>query len=176
MSRGYRIALPLEVARGNVKGADTLSLAIELMPIVGEAEMKDALTRALKDAGWTDGNAGTLVKNVADGVVAEVDAARTQVTLRSTAERTLTATARTSQDARKALADQSEKAAAQVQREATTQLARAEAGARAELDAAIQRTYVEALKQKARSLGQVESVVEGTAPDGSLEVTIKVRA
>jgi hypothetical protein len=40
---------------------------------------------------------------------------------------------------------------------------------------AIQRVYVEALKRKAASMGEVESLHETRGSDGEYEVTIKVR-
>jgi hypothetical protein len=47
---------------------------------------------------------------------------------------------------------------------------------RAELQAALNRTYRRALEQRAQQLGEVEAVRETGDPRGSYEVTITVRA
>jgi hypothetical protein len=57
----------------------------------------------------------------------------------------------------------------------TGKLVAAEADVRAAVQGALQKVYVEALKRKAASMGEIEGMQESRGENGELELTIKVR-
>jgi hypothetical protein len=176
MSRGYRIQLPLEVARGTVTGEDELCVALDLMPILPEQEMGALVDEELKRRGWKKNKEGELVKELENGATATLGADRKTVTVSMQTERTVTGSGTTKQEADAAVRRAQDEAAAQTKLDATKALTKLEPGVRGELDDVVQRVYVEALKKKAASMGQVESMEESKGADGSLEITIKVKA
>lgn len=182
MSRGYRVVVePLSTANQNVSASDELCIDVSLLPILAPDTMRDLLKEQLQSAGWTQTSDGgrekTLRPHGSTGeLVATLSADGSTVTISMTTEEAVTGVGRSDADAKANAAANAQNAAPQVKREATTTLASAEADVRAVLEAAIQKVYVDALEQKAKSMGQVESIERGTAADGSLEITIKVRA
>lgn len=176
MSVGYRVVVePLRVADRHVAASDRVQIALQLLPILGATTMAELLLAALKGAGFSPTKDGGVEKELRPGLVVVVDKDATTVTVTMEAERTVQGTGRSEAAAAQAADRAKAQAAASVQRDATTALATAEADVRAALDAVIQQVYVAALEEKAKSLGQVESMVKNEAPDGSLEVTIKIR-
>jgi len=177
MSRGYRVAVePLSTAHTSVSAEDELCVDVSLLPILGDNVMKELLKAELEKEGWRQTADGGREKTLRPGLTATLSADGSTVTLQMTAEKTVGGTGRTDAAAQAAAEKNAAAAAAAVKREATTKLASAEADVRASLEAAIQKVYIEDLEQKARSMGQVESIERGVAADGSLEITIKVRA
>lgn len=177
MSRGYRVVVePLSTALRNVSASDELCVDIALLPILGEDAMRELLKEELSKDGWKQTADGSREKTLKPGLTATLSKDGTTVTIAMTAERKVGGSGPSQSAAEQAAAANAVAASADVKRQATTTLAQAEGDVRAGLEAAIQRVYLEALQQKARSMGQVESVVRGEAADGSVEITIKVRA
>lgn len=177
MSRGYRVVVePLSTANKSVSAEDELCIDVALLPILADNSMRDLLKDQLKNDGWKPTSDGGLEKNLRPGLTATLSPDGTSVTITMTAERTVSGSGRSEAAAAQAAAAAAAAAEAGVKRDATTALASAEADVRASLETAIQAVYVDALEQKAKSMGQVESIERGVAADGSLEITIKVRA
>ncbi len=177
MSRGYRVVVePLSTANQHVTASDELCIDVSLLPILGADAMRALLINELTSIGWQQTADGGREKTIRPGLVATLSADGTTVTIAMTAEKDVAGSGRSDAEAKVAAAANAEQATAHVKRAATTALASAEADVRAALEAAIQKVYVDALEQKAKSMGQVESIERGTSADGSLEITIKVRA
>jgi hypothetical protein len=177
VSRAYRVeVVPLHSARADVEQSDQLCIDVALLPILGDEPMRQLLLSELEKDGWTTTADGGRTKTVASGVVATIDAAGRTVTVTMVAQRVVSAGGNTRADADAAAAAAAAAAAVDVKRAATTQLSRVEGDVRAAVEAAVQRVYVEALQQKARTLGHVESMQRREGDDGSVEITIKVRA
>lgn len=177
MSRGYRVVVePLSTANKHVSASDELCVDVSLLPILPPEEMHDILKAELEKDGWKQTADGGREKTIRPGLKATLAADGSTVTISMTAERDVGGSGRTEADAKAAAQKNAEAAAAAVKREATTALASAEADVRAALEKAIQKVYIDALEKKAKSMGQVESIERGTSADGSMEITIKVRA
>lgn len=176
MSRGYRIAVPLQVARGTVTASDELCVDLDVLPILGEGDMRALVRASLQERGWREGKDGTMEKVLGEGAVAVLDKDGKTVTVRLETTQEVQGSGVTDQEAKAALATRAKDAEKEAKTKTTMRLARAEPALRGELDDAVQKVYVEALKKKAAQMGQVESVQENRGTDGSMEITIKVRA
>jgi hypothetical protein len=177
VSRAYHVAVaPLATARADVQQQDHVCIEVGLLPILGEDTMRQLLLAELGRDGWTATPDGGRAWTSPDGLTATMAPDGRTITLTMTAARAVSAAARTQQEADAAVHARADAAAAVVRREATVALGRAEGDVRAAVDAALQRVYVEALQQKARSLGQIESMQRSESADGSVELTIRVRA
>jgi hypothetical protein len=82
---------------------------------------------------------------------------------------------RTKRVAPAAVAEASEEMQKRLEKELVVELTGQEKEMRAEVDAAVQRTYAGALKEKAARLGTIESISEGRSEGGEEELVIKVR-
>jgi len=177
VSRAYRVeVVPLHSARADVEQSDTVCVDVALLPILGEQPMRQLLLDELGRDGWTPTDDGGRQKDWGDGMVATVGADGRSVTVTATQQRAVGGGGATQAAAEANAAHNAQRAAVDVKREATERLARAEGDVRAAVEAAVQRVYVEALQQKARALGYVESMQRHEGADGSVEITIKVRA
>lgn len=176
MSRGYRIAVPLQVARGTVTASDELCVDLDVLPILSDAEMRALVRDSLKEKGWKEQKDGTMTKVLGEGAVAVLDKDGKTVTVKLETTTEVQGSGQTQEQAQQALAARSKEAEKEAKAKATTTLAKAEPALRGELDDAVQKVYVEALKKKAAQMGQVESLQEERGADGSMEITIKVRA
>lgn len=177
MSRGYRVVVePLSTANQHVSASDELCIDVSLLPILPPEVMHDLLKEELEKDGWKQTADGGREKTIRPGLVATLAADGSTVTISMTAERDVGGSGRSDAEAKEAAKKNASAAEAAVRREATTALASAEADVRAGLEKSIQKVYIDALEQKAKSMGQVESIERGQSADGSLEITIKVRA
>jgi hypothetical protein len=177
VSRAYRVEVtPLHTARTDVEQSDQVCIDVALLPILGDEPMRQMLLDELEKDGWTRSADGGRTKQLGDGLAATIAADGRTVTVTMTAQRTVSAGGDSEDAAAAAARSAAAAAVADVKRSATTQLARAEGDVRAAVESAVQRVYVEALQQKARSLGVVESMQRRQGDDGSVEITIKVRA
>lgn len=172
MSRAYRVTW-INVA-GSVTSSDSLTMKVSLLGILAEGEMAALLRDELARDGWTREADGTM-SGVVQGLDATLDASATAVTVRASAERDVTARGADDDAARKALADAEARTREGLQTDVTRKLSAAEPDLRAAMGEAIQRVYVEALRRKAASMGEVESELQTRSADGEYEVTIKVR-
>lgn len=92
-----------------------------------------------------------------------------------TQEREVTGAAVNAAQAEQLAQQNAERAKDAIRRAATTALSKAEGDVRAALDATIQRVYLKALEQKARSMGQLESMEQTMGADGTVEIVLKIR-
>jgi hypothetical protein len=172
MSRGYRVTW-VRTTR-TVTASDRLELKLSLLEILPEDEMKELLRAELARDGWqTTPNGRTSTEM--DGTHVELAPDGKSVTVEAKGTRTVDGGGVTAQAAAAAAEQATPSAQNKLQKEITGRLARLEPDLRARVEQAVQRVYVEALKRKAATLGQVESLRETTLEDGTQEVTIKVR-
>ena len=94
---------------------------------------------------------------------------------RRTTTKTVTGTGNTKSVADQAAAAQAKRAEQDLKRTATTSLASAEGDVRARLEAVVQKVYATALEEKARSMGQLESMQRTVGADGTVELVLKIR-
>lgn len=185
MSRAIQIRVAESVARV-VHVDDGVQAPLELLPILALDRMAELLAAELAARGFE--RDGDLARRAdPDGVIVEVDLRAATVTARIAATHAIDETADRTQTVdsdhraaaedqlrdtlRRELDDRVATRAEALRAAATARLERRLGDLRAELDAAVGRATVEALKQRAASLGDVESVVE----DAAGNVTIKVR-
>lgn len=183
-------------ATDTVHVEDAIRLDVRLLPILPEDAMKALLREQLREKGWIDQPDGTLVRVLEDGAEATLEADASAVTVRVKSARTVQTTvqvtvtnkdktdAQVEKEANAALAvaaaDRLKGLSAQererMEREHVKTLTAREPEVRAELQEALNRTYRKALEQRAREIGEVESLKESGDARGSYEVTIVVRA
>jgi hypothetical protein len=176
MSRGYRVMMePLQQAKATASGSDELCIQVSLLPVLGEDRMRELLQAALREDGWLGTNDGSLTKSLGQGLQATLspDGRNVSVVQMSTVE--VTGSARTGAEAARQAKENAARAESGVKRQATTTLAKAEGDVRAALDGVIQRVYVSALEEKARSMGELQSMERHEGSDGTVEVVLKVR-
>jgi hypothetical protein len=166
---------PLVQATRQVSASDEVCIQIALLPILGDARMRELVKDTLRKDGWKDDGAGGLSKDVGDGLRATLDKDGVSVTVAQTKAQTVTGSSRNANQAEHIAEENAARAKDAVKRAATTALGRSEGDVRAALDAAIQRVYVTALEEKARSMGQLESMERIEGADGTVEVVLKIR-
>lgn len=188
MSRAYRIAVS-ESLRRHVQVEDGVCSHLELLPVLAKERMGELLAQELLKKGFLrDGGAARRVG--ADGVEVSVELASGAVQARLSAKETLELAAqRTGAVALPELVQQGEdnlraQARASLEKEAaareehlrqetTAKLERSLRDLREELDGVVNKVTVEALKQRAAELGEVQEVHEDPA-SGSLTIRVKV--
>lgn len=191
MSRAYRIAVSGSVERV-VHIDDGVCGSLELLPILPKERMRDLLASELERRGFrVEGNVAR--KKPEDGVVIEVDLEASTVTVKVDAdvaldikrERTATVAAEgpspAVQQARAHLkqqvdADVERAAAEEVERERRNITKKLEGKLRdlkSEIDDAINRVTGEALKEKARSMGEIEEIAEDKET-GAMTIKVKL--
>lgn len=173
MSRAYTVRQVRATAR--VEGGDTLALSLCLLDILDASEMAALLREELTASGWRPDARGELSISLAGGAVATLSPDATEVSLRleTTGEVSAKGSDRAAAEAAAEVARA--RAAARASERAARELDAQEPALRAAVGEAVQRVYVRALKRRAASMGQVESVDERVDADGELELTIKVR-
>ncbi|MBL8600615.1 MAG: hypothetical protein JNK72_01695 [Myxococcales bacterium] len=178
--------LRTEREKGTAHVEDEVRLQVTLLPLLDEGRMRALLRETLKAAGWAETADGGLSKSEG-GVTASLTPDGREVVIRASATVEVEGVGRAQGD--------DEDAAREAQRAAKADLARvtaqaqeglraktlgeiaaAEPGLRAALQTALNRVYREALEEKARSMGEVESIQEKGDARGSYEVTITVQA
>jgi hypothetical protein len=185
MSLSYRVSL--EVAE--VVSADDKTIhQLDLRDILPEDEMKDLLREQLLARGFEEGEDGKLVREEDGGETITVDLETLEVTTelesesevkgkvdawgdaesRQSARRQAEGSARSQADA---LVERGRK---ETQRKVTQQLADGERERIEEMNHTLQDVYAEALKRKARRMGEVIEQSEGTTENGEYELVIKV--
>lgn len=172
MSRAYQVAWV--TVQSTVTARDRLTLKLALLGILGAGEMAALLREELRREGWAPGALGTLVRTV-EGMQATLSADATEVTVTGEDAATVDVRAMGKDAADMAVRTRGQDATARMTRDLKARLTAVEPDLRARLGDAVQRTYTEALRRKAASLGTVESVQETRGADGEVEVTIKVK-
>ena len=177
-------------ATGTVHVEDLVSIGVKLLPILDLPSMRAVLRETLRAAGWTEEPDGALSKPFGE-VVARLLPDASAVEVRATVRAEITARAEVTvaqgDDAAEAEARAREEAEKKVEarrasaeeaarRETLARLAAEERAVREDLQRALNKTYRRALEERARAMGEVESVRESGDPSGSYEVTVVVRA
>jgi len=173
MSRGYQVQWVS--AKSCVEHSDHVEIGLSLLDILPKDQMGAMLRDELERDGWTKQADGTL-QTVLDGTTVILDKDGTSVRIEKTASKDVSVRSTNADDADRQLTVAEERAKEQMGAELTKVLVKAEGDVRASVDKAVQKVYVEALKKKAASMGDITSIVEGQGENGALEVTIKVRA
>lgn len=172
MSRGYQIEWVS--VRSSVQHGDRLDLDVGLLTILPEDQMRALLREELERDGWRREQDGSMSTEV-EGTKVTLSPDGKTVSATKTVDANVGARGTDKKNAEKELARAEEQTKAQLGEKVTKALAKVEGAVKPLVDAVVQRVYLEALKRKAASLGQLESVVETRGEGGELEVTIKVR-
>jgi len=185
MSRAIQIRVSESVVR-TVHVEDGVQSPLEMLPILAPERMGDLLAKELENLGFErDGDKAT--RKDPDGVIVEVDLKTATVTAKVSAdkrleesidrratvaeERVAGAESNLRDDVMRELDERLSARTEALRKEVTGKLEKKLGDLRNELDGAVGRATVEALTERARSLGNVQSVVE----DGAGNVTIKVK-
>lgn len=185
MSISYRVSLKVcEVVSADDKTVHQL----DLRDVLPEDEMKDLLRARLLEQGFEEQEDGKLVREDDSGETVTVDLA----TLELTAELELDSEVKGKVDSwadTESRAASKRQAEAKAQRQAdallergqkeaqskvSSQLAKGESARLEEMNQVLQDVYSEALKRKARRLGDVVEEYEGTNAAGEYELVIKI--
>jgi hypothetical protein len=186
VSRAYRITVKGSVSRV-VHVEDGVCTTLDLLPILPKERQAEILAEELAGRGFArDGVVARRAEE--DGIVVEVDVATGTVSVKAEAtadvrvEREMTrhvpeeALERGRKEAQEQIDRQAEKEAAGIERRAledvTKKLERRLGDLRHELDAVTAKVTADALKEKARQLGEIQELHEDTETG---ELTIKVR-
>lgn len=189
MSQTYQCQLKASVQH-TATADDTVRHRISLTEILPAEEMVELLRQGLRDAGFDEGEGGTLVLDSAEGrTVIDLDAMEVstsrseQKTLQAEATSTGSGWSRSGAKAaaesrlegardaaRRRLAEEADR----IQRDLSDGLARIDAERTELLHIVLQEVYAESLKRKARQMGDVVEISEGTTEDGEYELVIKV--
>lgn len=188
MSRCYRIAVSESLQR-HVEVDDGLQTQLELLDILPPEQMAALLADKLAERGYEHVEGTSWTKTLDSGVVVtvDVDSGSVDISLTEEAEIALERQRSTTvadvdprnveQALRKKVKDQLEGEANVAQEalrvEVTRKLENALAGIRKELDDAVNRATAEALKQKARQLGEVTEISEDPET-GAVTIRVKV--
>jgi hypothetical protein len=185
MSRAIQIRVSESVVR-TVHVEDGVASPLEVLPILAPERMGELLGKQLEERGFVrQGNKS--IRTDPDGVIVEVDLNTATVTARIAArstieeaierranvaeERHAQAQARLRDDVVRELDERVAARTEALRKEVTARLEKKLGDLRTELDAAVGRATVEALTERAASLGNIQSVVEDEAGN----VTIKVK-
>jgi len=185
MSLSYRVTLQVQEV---VSADDKTVHQLDLRDILGEDDMKDLLKQSLEERGFEEEEDGKLVRREGSGEVITVDMESLQLTteLESSSEVSGKVDAWGDAESRGSARRQAEASAQRqansiiergqkdIQSKVTEQLARGEKDRLEEMHQTLQDVYAEALKRKARQMGDVVDQYEGTNENGEYELVIKV--
>ena len=190
MSRAYWVKLSSSVSE-TVNAKDKSVHRIDLGAVVPEGEMSELLEGALEASGWEKGEDGVYEKTLEDGVrlVWDLDAQEVEALVEEseTVSRNVHVEGRgydrsTARREAKRMLEQEEGAARdainseaeRLQQKLSEKLDENEAARVKEINGVLQKTYAEALKRKARRLGNVTSITESNTEDGEYQLTITI--
>ena len=174
MSRAYRVTW-VSAAR-TVTAKDTLSVELSLLGILPDGEMQELLQQELSRDGWSKSKKDGAMEKKLGEVTARLSPDGKSVAATVEARRELEARGTSKGEAEKSLDAAESRAKSSLGAEAVAKLSQVEPELRQKLGEVVQRVYLEALKKKAASLGQIESIQQQSRPDGEYEVTIKIKA
>jgi hypothetical protein len=188
MSRAYRIKIS-ENLRRHIEVSDGIQSKLEILDILPPEQTQALLERELAAAGFEQREDGQWVRVDADGVEVRVDAKASTVTVSAGAEADIELTrervvsawaendANTREAGRKGLIRELEGDVQEREKNLQAQVTRELEGKlgdlRRELDQISNRVTVDALKQKAASMGEVQEVSEDPQT-GSLTIRVKL--
>lgn len=189
MSRAYWVKLSTSVS-DTIHANDRATHKIDLEAVVPAGEMTDIVTDALEEAGWARRDDGRFEKRIGD-VTLTWDVDKSEVEARVEASQSVSqdvhaegrgydqshaqtdAEQRLEREAtrvRDAIAGEQER----LQQQLTQRLSESEERRVREINEVLQRVYAEAVKRKARRMGNVTSVQESTSEDGEYQLTITI--
>ena len=190
MSRAYRVTVKGSVSRV-VHVEDGVCTSLELLPILPKERTSELLEAELRKRGFervTNGDSAVLRRVEADGVIVEVDPKTAAVSVKAEATAKIDISHETTElvaeeslqhgtDAAQKRIDRRAERDAQAaeekaRTEVTEKLEKRLGDLRGELDQATTKVTAEALKEKARKLGEIEEMHEDA---DSGELTIKVK-
>ena len=186
MSRAYRVTVSGSVHRV-VHVEDGVCTSLELLPILPKERTAEILEAELKTRGFT--KEGDVLRRVEkDGIIVEIDPKTAQVSVKAEASAKIevdhTATELVAEEAIQAGTEAAQRridrraerdaqaAEDKARTEVTDKLEKRLGDLRKELDQATTRVTAEALKEKARKLGEIEELHEDKETG---ELTIKVK-
>ncbi len=198
MTCGMNLELDLEALRRiyrtrsveeGVEVEDEVHLGVALLPVLADDAMRAIVREMLRERGWTDAGDGSLEKGFGAAVATLSPDGRT-VTLRAKGEAKVSASGRAAvagDDEAKAVSEAERAAREKVNElakrererlavENLKELARQEPALRGEVQEALNRTYRRALEERARQMGELESIDERGGEGGTYEVTVVVKA
>ena len=193
MSQTYRVKLKNAVSR-RVSADDSVSYPISLTDVLSHAEMKDLLRERLQEKGFeeVEGKPGQLKKKGSAGEDIVVDLDQMQVTATIVEEKEVSMEVQVEgvsesrkhaqQVAEQKLAEKSRAAdrelrtrvSDEVQKKVTKRLEDSEEERMRLLNEVMQEVYADAVKQKARTLGDVVDVRESTSAEGQYQLDIRI--
>lgn len=186
MSRAYRIRVSETVTK-TVHVEDGLEFKLEVLDVLPRGRMAALLADRLRKLGFEDEEDGSLLRTT-DEIEVRVDPQSGEVRVRLGQDHTLRAekeglidVADNSQEGRAAaesrvrehLDEKIEKAAQALREEQTQRLEQRLLPLRQELDRACTQVVAEALKEKARAMGEVEEINEDPVT-GAISIKVRV--
>lgn len=197
MTCGMTLELGLEglrrVYKSSSEGVDVVDevhLDVAVLPVLPDGAMREIVREMLREGGWSARSDGSLEKTFG-GAVATLSPDGAKVTVRVASASTVSAQVTVSTAADEKVSE-AERAAELQAKERVKELARRERerlaaanvktltaqepAVRAEVQRALNRTYRKALEERARQMGEVESIDERGQQGGSYEVTVVVKA
>ena len=185
MSAAYRIRCAQSESR-TIDVSDGVQSQLEILEVVPRERLAELLAAELVKRGF-ERKGDALTRTEKDGVVVEVDAKAGTVTVRAAGKRTVdiaverstavydredeAAKARLEEEVKREIERQAGERKETLRQDVSKKLESRLRDLRAELDQVVNRVTAEGLKEKARSMGEVEAIAE----DGNGNVTIKVR-
>ncbi|MGB1013875.1 MAG: hypothetical protein ACPG4T_07065 [Nannocystaceae bacterium] len=172
MSRGYRIRL--FEASSVAESEDQFGMDLALLDILPAQDMVALVREELGKAGWRKTKDGGMTTTI-EGASVKLEPDGSKITVQTRETRRVTARA-ASQSSAKAKAETTASAAKDdLAQKVTKKLMRVEPAIREQVQKVLQKVYIEALQQKAQTLGEVESIDERRDQNGELELTIKIK-
>ena len=167
-------------------------IAVRMLPVLQGDAMGATLREVLAEQGWEAQPDGSMTRGFG-GVTATLDAGATTVTVSRAADARVSARGSAvvqegddadearaksvaQERAEKALEAKQAQAREKLEAENVAALTREEPSVRAALQEALNRVYRRALEERARQLGEVESIDERGDVRGGYEVTVVVKA
>ncbi len=200
MTCGMNLELDLEALRRTyrtrsaeegVAVEDEVHLGVALLPVLDDASMRSIVREMLRERGWRDVDDGSLQKGFGDAVaVLSPDGASIALRAKGSGKVTASASAAVRDgEGGEAKADrEADRVAGEKLRELVAkererlasanldELVRQEPALREEVQQSLNRTYRRALEERARQMGEVESIDERGGEGGTYEVTVVVKA
>lgn len=190
MSRAFRVRVKQSLKR-DLRGADEICTELELLEILPKERMGQLLRDELIGRGYEEADEGKLNRKQGN-VTVTVDPSTGEVTVKSEQEEAVELESqregwtyddvgpgeaatkkRLEEQAREDLERRAQQQTERLQQQATEQLEQELLGLQEELDGVVHRVTAEALKEKARSMGEVKEITEDPEA-GSLTIKVEV--
>jgi hypothetical protein len=172
-SRPYKVTTK-EVVGKTVVAEDHVNIQLDIPPILPREQTGEILAGALKERKFVEGEDGKLVRE-RDGVTVEVDPDGGSLTVSCEAEKQLPPPSNPSPCGCRAAARLKEEQSAHndLQRKVTQRLEGAITRLGCEMEGVVHKVTAEALKRKARQLGEIKQITEDPKT-GSMTIVVEV--